>query len=90
MDFLFDHNRFYLGPDPSAPLAEITFVKRGEHTLVVDHTFTEPSLRGQGIARRLVDRVALYAREQGFKVGATCPYALKILQEEQFSDIFSE
>ncbi len=90
MNILFDENRFYGGPDPKNPLAEITFRKSGEDTIVVDHTFTDPSLRGQGIARKLVDHVAAYAREQGLKVRATCSYARKVLSEDEFSDIYSE
>lgn len=90
MDFLYDENRFYLGEDKAWPLAEVSFEKVGDRLLVIDHTFTDPSLRGQGIARKLVERVAQYAREGGFKVKATCPYAKKVLSEETFADIFME
>ena len=58
MDFIKDGNRFYMGADKASPLAEITFAPVGNHSLVVDHTFTDPSMRGQGIARKLVERVA--------------------------------
>jgi len=88
VEILFDKHRFYAGPDPQDPLAEITFQQQDDHTIVVDHTFTDPSLRGQGIARQLVDRVAAYAREEGLKVRATCSYARKVLSEDQFSDLY--
>ena len=89
MDFIKDGNRFYMGEDRKHPLAEITFVPAGEHSLVVDHTFTDPSLRGQGIARKLVERLADYARENGLKLLATCPYAKKVLEEDAFSDVYA-
>lgn len=87
LDILFDKNRFYGGEDPENPLAEISFERRGDR-LVIDHTYTDPSLRGQGVARTLVDRVAEYARREGLKVSAICPYAHKVLQGEEFRDIF--
>lgn len=89
MDILFDGDRFFSGPDPSKPLAEITFKRLNYRQLEVDHTFTDPSLRGQGIARRLVEKVAQYARVEGFKVSATCPYARRVLSEEEFKDIYA-
>ena len=90
MDFLYEEGRFYLGEDKTRPVAELNFERVGDRLLVVDHTFTDPSLRGQGIARKLVERVAQYAREGGYKVKATCPYTKKVLSEESFSDIFME
>lgn len=88
MEILFDNNRFYGGPDPKKPLAEITFYPVNDKQIEVDHTFTDTSLRGQGIARKLVERVAEYARSQGLRVSAVCPYAHKVLAEEAFKDIF--
>lgn len=88
MEILFDKNRFYAGDNKARPLAQITFTKPNDGLIVVDHTFTDPSLRGQGIARQLVNHVAAYAREQGLKVRATCSYARKVLSEDQFSDLY--
>jgi hypothetical protein len=88
MTFIQEENRFYMGDNPAQPQAEITFKKRGEDRLVVNHTFTDESLRGQGIARKLVERVAEYAREKGYKLLATCSYAKKVLSEDAFSDVY--
>lgn len=90
MDFIQDGTRFYMGENPAKPLAEITFEERGDGYLVVDHTFTDTSLRGRGIARKLVERVADYAREKGLKLRATCPYARKVLAEAAFRDVYAE
>ncbi len=89
MDFLFDNNRFYMGEEQK-PLAEINFERVGDKLLVVDHTFTDPSLRGQGIARKLVEQVAAYARKDGYKVKATCSYAKKVLSDPEYADIYTE
>ncbi|MDD4080366.1 MAG: GNAT family N-acetyltransferase [Eubacteriales bacterium] len=89
MEFIKDGNRFYMGEDKAKPLAEITYVEAGNHSLVVDHTFTDPSLRGQGIARKLVERVADYARENNLRLVSTCPYAKRVLEEAAFSDVYA-
>ena len=88
LNIILDTDRFYGGPDPEKPLAEITFERLEGKRLLVDHTFTDPSLRGQGIARKLVERVAQYARDGGYKLLATCSYARKVLSEKEFDDVY--
>lgn len=88
MNIIFGTDRFYAGPDPQNPLAEITFTRRGNKRLVIDHTLTDPSLRGQGVARELVNAVVAYARENGFKLLATCPYARRLLSEPEYEGIY--
>lgn len=90
MDIKKDGNRFYYGDEPKNALGEITFVLHDNNLLEVNQTFTDPSLRGQGIARKLVERVAKHARDQGYKLSATCSYAHKVLSEPEYSDIFAE
>ncbi len=89
LNIKYDADRFYSGDDPGKPLAEITFTRRGDRRLVVEHTFTDPSLRGQGIGRKLVESVARYAREEGYKLFAACSYARKVLQEPEFEDVYA-
>ncbi|MDE6298753.1 MAG: N-acetyltransferase [Muribaculaceae bacterium] len=42
----------------------------------IDHTFVDPSLRGQGIAGKLVKLAADKILEEGNKIAATCTYAV--------------
>lgn len=70
-------------------IAEMTYVKSGEHAFIIDHTEVDPSLRGQGVGERLLDAAVEYARENNLKIRATCPFALRKLQEEaRFADVF--
>ena len=57
-------------------LAEITFPYyiAEEKIYEFDHTFVDPSLRGQGIAGTLVEKAIAEVREQGGKILPTCPY----------------
>lgn len=55
-------------------IAEVTFpISRG--VAAIDHTFVDPSLRGQGIADQLLCAVAGHLRAQGLKANPTCSYA---------------
>lgn len=58
-------------------IAEILWRHDGEHTIEVYRTFTEPSLRGKGVAGHLVERVAKLARERKLRINASCSYAYK-------------
>jgi len=56
--------------------AELTYVKVGDHEIVVDHTFVPPAWRGQGVAEKLVRHVVDDARARGFKIRPVCPYVV--------------
>lgn len=90
MEILFDTDRFYMGESPDAPTAFIRFRTVADGQIQVVSTFTDPSLRGQGIARKLAEKVADYARENNLKVSATCSYAQKVLAEDAFADVYTE
>lgn len=80
-------DRFYLG-DPQRPDAEIIFEEIREGVLSVSHTYVSESLRGQGVAGRLLDAVAELARSEGKKLSATCSYARQKLEtDEKYADI---
>lgn len=55
--------------------AELTWQDRGG-VRVVDHTFTPPEARGQGLAGKLVQAIVDDARAQGFKIAPLCPYVV--------------
>lgn len=42
---------------------------------IVDHTFVDESLRGQGMAGQLMEKLSDHFRALGVKAGATCSYA---------------
>ncbi len=70
-------------------MAEMTYVMAGESRFIIDHTEVDPSLRGQGVGEKLVDAAAEYARENNFKIFATCPFAIKVLREnDEYADVF--
>ncbi len=56
-------------------VAEQAYRRLDEHRVVIVHTEVDASLRGQGVARRLLDTAVAWARATGTRVKATCPYA---------------
>lgn len=59
----------------AARAAELTWQDRGG-VCVVDHTFTPPEARGQGLAGKLVQAIVDDARAEGFKIVPLCPYVV--------------
>ncbi|MBR2743105.1 MAG: N-acetyltransferase [Clostridia bacterium] len=80
MDFIYESERIYALDEGGRLIAEITFPVRGD-AAVIDHTFVDPSLRGQKIADRLVREALAQIRAHGLAPGATCPYAVKWFRE---------
>ena len=80
---------FLIRNEEGERIAEMTYVTSGDSGFIIDHTEVDPEHRGQGVAESLLDAAAKHAREKNLKIYATCPFALKKLQEEaEFKDVF--
>lgn len=76
---------FSLGEDGKV-LAEVTFPTGEDGVADINHTFVDESLRGQGVASKLLRAAADEIRAQGKKARLTCSYAVTWFQrhpEEQ-------
>jgi predicted GNAT family acetyltransferase len=56
-------------------IAEMVFTAGGPQRIVIDHTWVDDSLRGMGVARKLLDALVAWARASKTGVTAVCPYA---------------
>ena len=75
MDFITEQARIYLPDASGRSIADITFpVKDGIAT--IDHTYVDESLRGQGVAGKLIQAAVDKIQTDGNKIAATCPYAV--------------
>lgn len=82
--------KFYIGEDESNALAKITFIYK-ENDLVIEHTIVSDALKGQGVARSLVEAVVDFAKKENIKIIPVCDYAKKVLiQDETFRDILAD
>lgn len=75
MEFITEKDRIYATDYSGNVIAEVTFpTENGVST--IDHTFVDPSLRGEGIAGQLVKMAADKILAEGNKIAATCSYAV--------------
>lgn len=72
----------YLGTE-EAPEAEMEFSLAGENLIIISHTEVSEHLRGQGVGRKLLDKVVAYAREKGVKILPLCPYAKSVFDKDE-------
>ena len=88
MEFTKGENRFYK-EENGKTIAEITYKPIDEDKIDADHTFVDPSLRGQGIAEQLVDRLVEEMENENKAIVATCPYVKSLFnkKEEKYKDI---
>lgn len=92
MNWNYENGRIYSINESNQLLAETTFVLKNKKEVVIDHTYVNPDLRGQGVAGKMMEAIAEYLRENKLKATATCSYALIWLKKhsETYSDIISE
>ncbi len=81
MDYQHEPHRIFAQDEQGNLLAEITFPERTEGVYVIDHTFVDDSLRGQGIASALVNMAVEQIKSQNGTVEATCSYAVRWLEK---------
>jgi predicted GNAT family acetyltransferase len=81
-------NSFYIGESPEKASAILTFVSGGDSVITIDRTFVCESLRGRGIALKLVNKAVEYARAEHKKIIPACSYAKNVLTgREEYSDV---
>jgi len=91
MNFIYEPHRIYVNNEEGKMIVNATFPWLKPGVVVVDHTFVDPSLRGQGIASQLMFEVVNYSKKQGYKVTATCPYAVTWFKKHpEVSNILDE
>lgn len=92
MEFEKNGNGFFKNDDTGKLIAEVTYVPSGEDKVILDHTFVDPSLRGQGIAAQLVDKVVEEMEKEGKKIVPLCPYAKELFDRkpEKYKHIEAE
>ncbi len=67
-----DRSRFFVQLEDGD--AELIYAQFSDDVLDLQHTEVPPSGQGRGVGDALVRAALDYAREQGMRVMATCPY----------------
>lgn len=88
MEFTYNKNQIALFDKDGRMAAEVTFPDVDEETVNIDHTFVDDSLRGQGVAGKLMEAAAKNLRGQQKKAVLTCSYAVKWFEKHpEYADV---
>ena len=74
MNFTIEENEIYY-IENGQKLARICFIFEDNNVALINHTFVDDSLKGQGIASKLVRMCYDVMKEKNMKIKATCSYA---------------
>jgi predicted GNAT family acetyltransferase len=77
MEFEREGNWIFKRGDGGDVVAEVTFPNLRDGVVVINHTYVDDSLRGQGVAGQLVGAAYEAIKADGKKAVLTCPYAVK-------------
>lgn len=71
----------HLGPY-AEPEAQMELSIASPSLIIISHTEVADSLRGQGVGRKLLEKVVAHARENGIKIMPLCPYAKSVFDKD--------
>ena len=82
---------FYVQPEGEEILAEMIYMKRGNDTLIVEHTEIDEELQGQNVGYQLVNAVVEYARTHHLKIIPMCPFTNAVIHKKpEFQDVLAD
>ena len=87
MEYIIEKYRIYV-VDNGEEVGEVTFPERNG-VYVINHTYVDDRMRGQGIASELVRRAVEEIERRGGRVEATCSYAMLWLARNRGCELTS-
>ncbi len=75
MDFKTEKYRVYIDDEEGNILAELTFPLVDENTVSINKTYVSPTLRGQGVAGKIMEKAVEVIEDNCWKVRIECSYA---------------
>lgn len=82
MEFQKKEGRIYRQNDQGEDIAVITYVPVTDDVVDANHTFVDPSLRGQGVAEKLVEALVEDMEKEGKKIKPGCPYVAALFERK--------
>lgn len=87
MEFIREEGRIYHG-DPQKPDAYIKYTHAQEGVIKATSTVVDEALRGQGIAKLLLDELAALARENHWTIIPVCSYVVTAFKRyQEYEDV---
>jgi predicted GNAT family acetyltransferase len=69
--------------DQNSVLAEIVYEYHSPGIIAATHTRVDDSLKGQGIGRKLLDRLAAMAKEHNLKIVPVCSFVSAAMEKDE-------
>ena len=91
-EFVKNGNGFQKLDDNGNVVAEITYAPKDDNVVYANHTFVDPSLRGQGVAERMLDHMVAELKKEGKKIIPQCSYVVAQFERkpEKYADVIAE
>ena len=71
-------------------VATMDYVMAGDTKLIIEHTGVDESLKGQGIGKKLLEKLVEYTREKQISVMPLCSFANAVLKKTpEWQDVLS-
>lgn len=64
-------------------IGEVTYPYIKDNIVNINHTFVDKSLRGQGVADKMLEEIFKYLKENDKKAICTCSYAISWLEKHE-------
>ncbi len=88
MEYIYEENRIYSKGENNLLLCEVTFPRRDDLRVNIDHVYVDSSLRGAGVASDIMLMAYEHIKSKGLKIVAKCPYAIAWFKRHpQYQDI---
>lgn len=89
MKILCENSRVFINDESGKMLAELIFKADDDGVYNISRTFVDPSLRGQGIADKLMVAALEEISSLDGKVRASCSYAVKWFEKhDEYAEIY--
>lgn len=86
MEFIHENNRIAVYSTDNKVMAEVNFPKESDRTVNVNHTFVDDSLRGHGVAGKLMEELVSELRQSKVRAKLSCSYAVNWFEKHPECD----
>jgi predicted GNAT family acetyltransferase len=88
MKFIQEETRIIALNDTNETMGYIGWKVLEDGVLNANHTFVDPTFRGQGVAQYLLKELVDYARKENKKIFATCSFVVKMFNHgDEYKDV---
>ena len=85
-----DSRGIFKAKEDGKDAGEMTYSRKRENIIVIEHTQVEPEFQGKGVGKKMVKEAVEYARRNNLRIVPECSYAKKVLQRSsEYDDVLA-